>query len=80
MRTPGAISSHCSEVSKPPSRWARLVGPIVVAIAGAPGHGSCMSMPRNAPATSCSGTTRSAISAFTGRMAKPLRSANMMMP
>ena len=37
MRTPGAISSHCSEASKPPSRCARAVGPIVVAIAGAPG-------------------------------------------
>ena len=53
MRTPGAISSHCSEVSKPPSRCARAVGPSVVMIAGAPGHGSCMSMPMARPAAAC---------------------------
>ena len=56
------------------------MAPIVVAMAGAPGHGSCMSMPSRAPAASCPGTTFSAISAFTGRMAKPRRSANMMIP
>ena len=54
--------------------------PIVVAMAGAPGHGSCRSMPRKAPAASCAGVTFAAISAFTGRMANPRRSANTMIP
>ena len=56
------------------------MGPIVVAIAGAPGHGSRMSMPSASPAAACSGPTFAAISAFTGWMAKPRRSANMMIP
>ena len=80
IRTPGAISSHESDVSKPPSRCARAVGPMVVAMAGAPGHGSCMSMPNSAPAAACCGPTSAAIDAFTGVIAKPRRSANMMIP
>ena len=44
------------------------------------GEGSCTSMPRATPAASWPGATRSAISAFTGRMGKPRRSANTMIP
>ena len=70
-RTPAPSSRHRSVSSKPPSR---CVGGRALrrAIAGAPGHGrAAMPSARRA----CWGASFSAISAFTGQMAKPRRSA-----